>query len=381
MLALQQRRYAERRRVPVQIDFHYYATYALARAAGIRREAALTIARAAQYVDDSVAETLPPGTEGIALKPEVTAHRTKDLHNTRFREATEWDDQRQVWVPFHFLPGGRGDSFSERLICSKNSPVAKDMVRHALTRVTDPFGCELLGITAHVYEDTFSHYGFSGISSRRNRVVPRSITLPRGAVDVFHPLLVEREEGLLPNWRSWLVAGLNDLGALGHGSVDVCPDQSFLTWSFRYFGYDARPEEEESSRENAASFVEAAQCIYDMFVAARRVAEASLADSAGQRPYSEIASTVEQLVHTCADTDGRSEAWSRAAGEGKLFNGHETTPHYDITGMELSRDTLWRLSGDSDAATEPAYRFYQAAAVHRWWVLRELLPRYNVVIV
>ena len=37
----------------MQSDFHFCGTYALARAAGISRDAATVIARSAQYVDDA----------------------------------------------------------------------------------------------------------------------------------------------------------------------------------------------------------------------------------------------------------------------------------------------------------------------------------------
>ncbi|NQT09546.1 MAG: hypothetical protein HQ573_00015 [Desulfobacteraceae bacterium] len=40
----------------MQIDMHYYGTYAMARAAGITRNAAKVIATAAQFVDDNAAK-------------------------------------------------------------------------------------------------------------------------------------------------------------------------------------------------------------------------------------------------------------------------------------------------------------------------------------
>ncbi|MFH1582057.1 MAG: DUF6765 family protein [Pseudomonadota bacterium] len=40
----------------MQIDMHYYDTYAMARAAGITRNAAKVIATAAQFVDDNAAK-------------------------------------------------------------------------------------------------------------------------------------------------------------------------------------------------------------------------------------------------------------------------------------------------------------------------------------
>ena len=36
--------------------------------------------------------------------------------------------------------------------------------------------------------------------------------------------------------------------------------------------------------------------------------------------------------------------------------------------------------GDESVA-QPAYRFYQAAAIHRWFVLRDLLPSHGIVLI
>jgi hypothetical protein len=73
-------------------------------------------------------------------------------------------------VPFHFLPGNVGKAFTERLVCRENSALAKAMREHHLSYYDKPFALELMGVTAHVYADTFAHFGFSGVSSRRNKV-------------------------------------------------------------------------------------------------------------------------------------------------------------------------------------------------------------------
>ena len=41
----------------MQLDMHYYGTYAMARAAGINSNASATIATAAQFVDDNTAQS------------------------------------------------------------------------------------------------------------------------------------------------------------------------------------------------------------------------------------------------------------------------------------------------------------------------------------
>ena len=110
----------------MQIDFHYYATYAMARTAGCTQAAAKTIATAAQFVDDNAHDSNLMFDDGSSLAVEATAHHVLDVANI------DPQDQRTVWVPFHFLPGNQGESFTERLICRQNSPIAQEMVEHHL---------------------------------------------------------------------------------------------------------------------------------------------------------------------------------------------------------------------------------------------------------
>lgn len=84
----------------------------------------------------------------------ATAHHVSNIIANR-NEAS----QRQVWVPFHFLPGNQGEEFSERLMCREDSRIARDMVAHHLGYADQSVGIYLMGVAAHVYADTFSHFG------------------------------------------------------------------------------------------------------------------------------------------------------------------------------------------------------------------------------
>ena len=100
----------------MQLDMHYHATYAMARAAGIEPNDAQIIATSAQFVDDNVARSHVTFRDGSRIDQEATAHHPIDLSNRDDR------DQRRVWVPFHFIPGNEGDSYTERLKCRMDSP-------------------------------------------------------------------------------------------------------------------------------------------------------------------------------------------------------------------------------------------------------------------
>lgn len=227
----------------MQIDMHYYAAYALARAAGMAPEPALIIATASQYVDDSTRHRTHDHDAGTQFRAEATSHHPWQLLPNNDRE-----DQIDVWVPFHFLPGGEGETLTQRLVCRKDSDIAKALVAHTVDQAEQPFALELLGITTHVYADTFAHFGFSGVSSRRNRVDGSSLHTETGTPTVKKYLgdRVSRffekydvQGGLLANFRT-LVSGSAEIltsggiedGALGHGAVAICPDQPYLEWSY-----------------------------------------------------------------------------------------------------------------------------------------------------
>ena len=100
----------------MQIDMHYYGTYVLARTAGFNTRAARVIASASQYVDESIGPKRDCYLQdGSYMRRVVTGHHFSSTKNL------VPEDQRFVWVPFHFLPGGRGNTFSEKLICIDNS--------------------------------------------------------------------------------------------------------------------------------------------------------------------------------------------------------------------------------------------------------------------
>ena len=103
----------------MQIDMHYYGVYAMARAAGLTREASVRIATASELVDDNAEEEHVEFGDGGRLDLMPTAHHTTDTEN-RNEEM-----QRKVWVPFHFIPGNRGRTVAERLVCRKDSAIAR----------------------------------------------------------------------------------------------------------------------------------------------------------------------------------------------------------------------------------------------------------------
>ena len=73
---------------------------------------------------------LPNKNDGGMLFGIATAHSEKTaFENALFKEFLE---QRLVWVPFHFLPGDKGDTLERKLVCQMDSPIAREMVANNL---------------------------------------------------------------------------------------------------------------------------------------------------------------------------------------------------------------------------------------------------------
>ena len=86
-------------------DFHYYATYVAARFAGHSSNESITIARAAQYVDESSASLIKSELLGVnpGFTPTPTIESFERLAKKNlFTSKSELDDTRIIWTSFHF---------------------------------------------------------------------------------------------------------------------------------------------------------------------------------------------------------------------------------------------------------------------------------------
>ena len=373
----------------MHIDFHFYGTYAMARAAGLNSETATVVATAAQFVDDNAAQGYVRFQDGARIDKEATAHHLLDTANL------DEHDQRRVWVPFHFFPGKTGDSYTEQLKCRMDSPLVQEMRDHHLGLHSSPFAKEILGITAHVYADTFSHYGFSGVSSRGNKVKNDSFQFHGDVDGGFEDLTEETHNSIIEDMNSFfkkymphggLMTNIKSLvaevasGALGHGSVAKFPDFPFLVWSFDYERPDAAIDGVHSVRNNPATYLQASRKLHEMFkeFAARR-GDVDVGDG---RDFGDIEGNVRKVLNTQANKAGRISAWKEAARSGELFgstNGEEI-PDYQGEQWNESWAELDQSENCGSALGLPVWRFYQAASLHRTYVLRELLPEHGLIV-
>jgi len=167
----------------MNLEFHYYATAALAIRAGFPSDVAHRIARASQQVDQAIFawEIIDfPVTVGGRANLTGPGYRTEKTQDYVF-----WDEDvfRRVYLPFHFIPGDPAKAARERVdgmgnpwITTPDSPLARELLVRAL-RSGDHFR---IGIALHAYADTWAHQNFSGRLEAINELSLRSPLPPAG---------------------------------------------------------------------------------------------------------------------------------------------------------------------------------------------------------
>ncbi len=361
----------------MQLDMHYYGTYAMARMAGLKPATCKIIATASQFVDDNAAKSHIEFQDGGRIDAEATAHHVSNVISNRDAE-----DQRQVWVPFHFLPGNQGKSFSHRLICRENSKIARELVEHHLGYAEHPAGVCLIGVTAHVYADTFSHFGFSGVGSRYNKVDNDSFKFEKKLDPDLEDYLKNKEKaffrrhgkggGFIANIKSWLAETVS--GALGHGAVATYPDRPYLKWSFKY----EYPKKRLVQRDNSKHFLKGCEALHNMFA---RFGQTNPAHSDGDGvAFNAIRAVVRSILAHEDRMEGRIKKWRTDAKDGRIGPADFKIPLYKPEVWMKQSATLNSSEKSTAALRSNLFRFYQAASIHRQYVLRELLPDNKLVV-
>ena len=366
----------------MQEDMHYYGTYAMARAAGLKVKDAKVVAYAAQYVDDSTANESEVHADGGMFETTASAHTNSEVIRNA---AADHIEQRHVWVPFHFFPGNEGDTLSEKLACGKDSALAQKMVqnhiRHAVS-VKNEYGLTLMGVMAHVYADTFAHYGFSGVSSRNNKVDGDSFELlvndPKVKAYIMGKMSSFFEKYtssfLIKNYRKIASEATNALtGALGHGGVGTYPDRPFLKWRFNF----DKNNKDSGWRDNPATYMEACEKLHAAFSEYAEQADIAI----NQVPFESIRSKVDEILRFEADKQGRISAWKNAINANELFETENNEAlHFSINDWEQQKQQFSALDSSREITDYEVYQFHQAVIYHRDYTLKNLLPKHGLVV-
>lgn len=351
----------------MQIDFHHTTTYVVARDAGFAHGDACLIAYAAQYVDDATCSGAVYFDNGAAYNRISSAHKMVDIRNA------EELANHYVWLPFHFLPGNGGlaadqnpqGSFIDKIVCTPDSPVAQEMVRDAILEKDRAYGLHRLGVTMHVYADTWAHQGFAGVKHPVNEVEHAVETDQCGVFD--NPLAV-----VLSNLLD------DTIPPLGHGRAQIFPDMPFLQWQYR------NGRGKLISRNNPADFLAAAE---RMCIAMRRYI---LGD-----PNAEVTGlgrdTREQISQMFANTLSRDEKVRHQKWLDNIRNGFFTVcGKADVNNYFARGSDSWKSAalGTSDEQAKYHYtenflnshwkHFHDAIQAHRFNVVYNILPKYGI---
>ena len=354
----------------MNIDFHYGVIYLTARLAGLGSADAQVVAHACQYVDDATNDGVLRFKDGESFERCASAHEMLDYRNALDAQ------NRLIWVPFHFLPAAQGESLDDKAICQPDSAVAREMVQRALNRPAADNTLHRLGVTLHVYVDTWAHQGFSGIVSNNNRIVSLE--------GDGHPHEVWFDK--FKNY--WRELG-NDLSAvaidavsgLGHGAALHFPDLPWAVWNYTKLGQDS------VRRENLPEFIKAA----DM---ACKVVQGFIHKNSHYltEPGLPLAAktALEALLKSNQDHDAqnRLQALCDAVANGAIPGLKEKIPTYIAKGEGSWKHAATGIADANDSGAAPTWtpafetsdyrKFHDATKEHRFLVTQEILPAFNV---
>jgi hypothetical protein len=361
----------------MQIDFHHGTTYVIARYAGFDHPQAEIIAYCSQYVDDATNSGSLTFDNGAMYHHISSSHNTFD--NTNFDELSN----HQVWIPFHFLPGNgqlpAGESpdggFIEKLICCPNSPIAREMVRECIMNKNKLYNLHRLGITLHVYADTWAHQGFAGVTHRVNDIHALD---EHGNKD---PIFLAQKKSFFKDIVNELTGRfIGDVKPLGHGAALCLPDQPFLKWSYHDHSNQI------VQRDNTAIYLEAADHM------CRAMQRYQLGDS--DAVVSGLPVSAKNMISTLflsitdEDSEARHQKWLDKIAAGffdfpavKLqyqAKGSDSWKHQALGTTKLFDDVTDIFPYRDSFLTSNWKMFHDALQAHHFYVIHDLLPKYGI---
>lgn len=354
----------------MQIDFHHAVSYTVARLAGFVHDEARIIAYASQYVDDCRHRGI------VNFRTGYTYYRLASSQEfTDFIHVCDVKDDCRVWVPFHFLPGNAGDEAGagldrtpmERLRCTPDSPLASDMWTACYESRGQANALHRLGITCHVYEDTFAHCWFAGVLDKINTVS-----------DLKHK--VEGIKALFENIESKLVQAV----PLGHGAVLKFPDLPFLEWSY------CDSAGTQQTRNNPEDFLRASTQLFRHLLFYRDQPDRGMLKHDQDTLLNGFRNYTEEIG------EDRLPHWLKLIREGNFSFGGLSQEQADSLIYSDSGQGSWKqeaLGADSDKDDGKMrfpyspqfkqsnwYLFHEALKSHLDTVLNELLPKYQIAL-
>ncbi|MDX2507517.1 MAG: hypothetical protein QNL62_24005 [Gammaproteobacteria bacterium] len=354
----------------MQIDGHHTLTYIAARLAGYSHKPASTIAYSAQYVDDATNSGV------IHFKNNAMYHRISSAHKMLDYRNSDELANHQVWIPFHFLPGNGGKpsgenpegSFITKLVCYPDSYVARDMLRACAVDHAKPYALHRLGITMHVYADTWAHQEFAGVIHEVNEVkdIKSNVkSLDRSFINKISSYFLSKS---FP---------------LGHGAALSHPDRPYLVWEYRN-GFNKK-----ITRDNAALFMDAVDKMCRAMQCFRsRDLTMDLAAMPGL-PAADAKKILSLLKSIKGDTgEIRHQQWLNKIEQGIFSFGPQKLDYmakgkgswkYKAIGQTAASDTGREVFNYRKSFLKSDWKkFHDALQAHRFDVLHDVLPKYGI---
>ena len=354
----------------MQIDGHHALTYIAARLAGYGHKPASTIAYSAQYVDDATNSGV------IHFKNNALYSRISSAHKMLDHRNSDELANHRVWIPFHFLPGNGGKAagenpqgtFVNKLICHPDSPVARDMLKACVRDHDKPYALHRLGITMHVYADTWAHQGFAGINHKVNEV-----------------------SDLKSNNKSLDKSFFNKIASyflcksfpLGHGAALSHPDRPSLIWEYRN-GFN-----KIIKRNNPEIFMDAVDKMCRAMQCFRKKDLTMDLDSMPGLPAQD-AKKILSLIKSIKGDSGeeRHEKWLEKIKEGTFSFGAAELDYTAKGDGSWKFKAIGQLSGSDTGREVFNYKksfmksdwkkFHDALQAYRFDILHDILPKYDI---
>ena len=354
----------------MQIDGHHTLTYIAARLAGFPHRQASIIAYSAQYVDDATNSGLIRFDNDAMYSRISSAHKMLD-----YRNSDELSNHR-VWIPFHFLPGNGGvpagenpkGSFIKKIVCTADSHVARDMLRACTNDFEKPYALHRLGITMHVYADSWAHQGFAGVNHKINEVSKMKSNNKSLDRNFFNKIL---------NFF------LSESFPLGHGAALSYPDHPTLVWEYR------NGLKEKVKRNNLEMFMDATDKMCRAMQCYRAKDFNMELESMPGLPEKDK-SKILSLLKTIKGKSGedRHEQWLKEIKKGSFSFGPQDL-NYKAKGKgSWKHQSIGQLKA-ADTGHEVFIfkktfmnsnwkKFHDALQAHRFDILHDVLPKYGI---
>lgn len=379
-------------------DFHYYGTYVAACYAGYSAKEAQIIAHAAQYVDDSFHNRLIDEKEyGIDFQLIPTCHTISELAWTTVGGlGPSLSELRQVWVPFHFLPGNYESQtlpdpnassrvinyegptswlpltwkyddrakWEFKLLCLPDSPLSREMINDVTTIHKGlPYELYLTGIRMHALADTVAHAYYAGTEAWHVNDVDSDVYYLTDSgswekVSFVYFATVKGKETCVTDSTYF-----DSVFYLGHGRMGHIPDDPWIKYTYCPKWFE-KSQKKEISKDNPDAYL---QIFKKMVTSLKCIREQKTFDIYSleliNQKYIDVIDNILRTKHDFGLGDDapeiRCELWKKAIDNGALGSlinkPEEYNPDawYDIA-----------IQNKQTITETDYYKFNKAATIH-----------------